>query len=560
MSQFETITKNDLKEFGLESEVPSSQPQTPELPKSQSSSEEDWVPEEYRKLDGFNNSAEFHAFFDNNINNGSVTPHKWQVEVPEELCAAKATSKHPFKYCLCAANGSGKDAFILAPFALWFICCKIRSLVIITTSSGTQLTAQTENYISTLASRVNTFYKDQFGINILKIRQRYIKCLISGSEIRMFATDEEGKAEGYHPLEPNREFAIIVNEAKSVPPEIFRALRRCTGFTYWINVSTPGEPHGDFYNAFKLWPHKRKITYYDCPHMSDEEFLADKTELGEHNYLFRSKWLALFTTIGGKVVISQISIEKLQDRIKAKLVALIGQLWPLRVGIDLSAGGDETVVSIWRGNKQIAQVTFRIKDTVEVSLKIEQILKEYKIETTHRFIFADDGGVGRSIIDMLVRRGWTIHRVLNQSPARNNKSEFRNRGAELWFKFSRLVEEGLIEPLNDDKLWNQLGSRRYKQTEGVAKITLESKAEAKADGLPSPDRADAAVLAFTDLNLQSFLNEVNRVEEPKNTATKDNLVEKFEEFLENRTVKTTPFRRSLKVLLKMRQQRNIYDN
>jgi hypothetical protein len=329
---------------------------------------------------------------------------------------------------------------------------------------------------------------------------------MTGGIINMFATDEEGKAEGYHPLEPNAEFAIIVNEAKSVSPEIFRALRRCTGYNYWILVSTPGAPTGDFYKAFTTWKHKRRVTFFDCPHLSREEFDSERIELGEHSPLFRSKWLALFTTLGGNFVISGTAMERWRRFLDGKLIAKKFQDWPLRVGIDLAAGGDENVISVWRGNVQVALECFREVDTTKTANRIDGILSELQLQKAHEYIFADDGGVGHAIIDMLQTRGWQIKRVKNNHAARDKKN-YKNRGAELWKKFARLVEECILIPLEDARQWEQLATRRHRNEDSTGKLGLERKAEAIADGLASPDRADATVLAFADVDIYKFLSE-----------------------------------------------------
>ena len=487
---------------------------------------QEWQPERLQVLE-FGDGSELLYFFDEGLQSGKFKLHPWQIQLNEEFAHAQATDQHPFKFALRAANGSGKDAFIVAPFALWFIVSKIKSRVIITSSSGTQLTSQTEVYISNLARKINTYYFTQFGAKIMKINQRYIQCLLSGSEIRMFATDEEGRAEGYHPIEPGAEMAIIVNEAKSVTSDIFRALRRCTGYNYWINVSTPGlVPAGDFYKSCLTWKH-RKITYYDCPHQSSDEFNADKRELGEHSALFRSKWLAEFTTVDGNTIIPQAALEKLRGRIRENRVLERCTHWPVRVGIDLSTSGDETVVSAWKGNTQIYQRTWREKDTTVTVERIwDCIVVDLKLPQSHEFIYADDGGVGRAIIDQLRKRGLSnIRRILNQSAAIQT-SLYRNRGAELWYNFRRLVEEGILRfNADDDKLWEQLGTRRFRNHEeqAIIKIQLEAKAVARAEGLPSPDRADAAVLAFVGITVNSFLDEETKIEKVKDQIVKRRL-------------------------------------
>jgi uncharacterized protein (DUF1499 family) len=483
-------TPADLARFGVHKSSPANQepPSTSEIP---------FQPEniEYRPLD-FSSPAEFLAFFDDSINEGRVNLYTWQKELLEKL-GKPSTSLSPREIALCAANGSGKDKYIIAPFAVWFAACKKKSRVIITSSSGTQLTSQTEGYIRQLCNAVNRFY----GEEVFKINQRHIQCLASGSEIRLFATDEAGKAEGYHPWETDSEMAIIINEAKSVDEEIFKALTRCTGYNVWLEVSTPGQPSGHFHTAstgdgstYEFF----KVTAFMCPHLGDAYIKKAKNFYGENSPLYRSMILAEFTSVDGKTVITLDNLLKCRKT----PVETIGLPWKRRAGLDLAAGGDENVLTILEGNKVIGQEIFILRDTTDT---VEMMIKFFnKWELKPDNIFADDGGVGRSMIDLFHRRGWPVNRVLNQSRAINTR-EFANRGAELWFLFSRLVQECLIIlPTDDIKLDGQLTNRYYSQSDTNGKICLESKAVARAHGHPSPDRADSLVLAFTGLTIEDF--------------------------------------------------------
>src|SRR5205814_2258367 len=139
------------------------------------------------------------------------------------------------------------------------------------------------------------------------------------------------------------------------------------------------------------------------------------------------------------------------------------------IGIDLSLGGDETVITFCRGNKILRIIGFRITDATKVAERISSELKFYtEIEKTHEYIFADDGGSGRAIIDILNKMGWiNIRRVLNQSKARSRTGQYRNRGCALYFKFSRLIQECIIILPDDSRLYNQLISRHYKQSDAL---------------------------------------------------------------------------------------------
>lgn len=472
--------------------------------------------EEKYKVLPFANSAMLLATFDDNIrnqvksiDNKPLCIWPWQKDISIEMCqpSVQPTAQHPLKYALVAANGSGKDAFVIAPFVIWFMLTKIRSRVIVTSSSGVQLTSQTENYIRNLAININ----EQLGVEVFRVRQRYIKCRWSGSEVRMFATDEAGKAEGYHPLDPNAEMAIIVNEGKSVTEEIHQALKRCSGYNYWIEVSSPGEPKGYLYDAFNNWKHTRRVTSYDCPHISEEERIEDRRLYGEHSAYYRSKHLALFTSLGGEVIVPLELVNKLLEN-PPQFTLRSTSKWVKRIGIDLSKGRDEIVFCITQGNKQIVEETWREFDTTITADKIHQLLIKHGIPKDYEYIFADDGGIGGAIIDMLVRKEWNIKRIHNQSPA-IQKARFGNRGAQAWDIVKRLFEEGVWNPVGMSKQCiEQLTCRKTKERLDGAKVFLQSKAEAKSHGYKSPDRADAFILSLTGLTLDDFLDDLKPVD------------------------------------------------
>jgi len=72
--------------------------------------------------------------------------------------------------------------------------------------------------------------------------------------------------------------SIGINEAKTVPDTIRDALSRCTGYSYWLEVSSPAFKTGGFYRASlgavrypeipKLgeW-YYRRVPVDECPHI-----------------------------------------------------------------------------------------------------------------------------------------------------------------------------------------------------------------------------------------------------------------------------------------------------
>lgn len=458
--------------------------------------------------------------------NPKLVSSKWQTEEcrrvagyydPKSLKRHQPSPKDPFRYTLCAANGSGKDTYFIAPVAVWFCATKIRTRCIITGAQYNQLKSQTFANIKAYCETIN----EQLGEDIFDIVEFYIRCKKTGSEIRLFVTDDPGKAEGFHPFPdcPTNELMFIANEAKSIPDDMFGAFSRFTT-SHWLNVSTPDTMSGFFHRSFNnsvIYPaphipdserdmekpdakigYARKITAFDCPHKSRAWIRAMERLHGIDSVEYRSGVLAEFTSIGDSIIISEESI-----RYAPPVWNTYGL--PIRAGLDfsLSAGGDETVISIWHGNKRLAQYTIREEDGDKLLNWIIEKLTFHQVKPEN--VIADPGGLGILLVQRMRKLGWEVVTCRNEGRAINPKV-YLNRVAENWFRLKRLIDEKiLIIPREDTLFVSQLTSRKYKYKQG--KTALESKTEAKLRGVPSPDRADACVLAFVGIPLSTFLGE-----------------------------------------------------
>ena len=436
-----------------------------------------------------------------------ISYHPWQVDTSNQLAGyfqvglpkQRPTDKQPLLYNLVAANGSGKDSYVIAPFAVWFIVTKIKSRCIITSSSHDQLKNQTFKYISELCRDLN----ELMGEKLFDIVEFKITCLKTGAEIKMFVTDEAGKAEGYHPdpTYPDAEMAIIVNEAKSIPEELWTAFLRFTGYNYWIEISSPGSAFGHFYKA-STSPNTirhpeppqlgrrfvRFITAYECPNISQAHIAEVIHEHGEDSMLVKSMIKAEFSDLDSTNLIKTEIYDECVKRPPAHIKTGIG------IGLDLAAGGDEITCYVRHGNKIIDSWFFRQRNTTLSVAALDEFLSPYKSDS---YVFnADNGGLGHPMIDSLQALGWRINRCNNQSPPADPKF-FGNLGAQMYWHIKRLLERREIIPGDDAKTREQLTTRNTKGSESAqGKITLESKKEARAKGRPSPDRADAFVLCF----------------------------------------------------------------
>lgn len=459
----------------------------------------------------FQSPVELLFLLDDDIASGRVKLHDWQLQYMLDFAARDYTDNDPFQSLVRACNGSGKDKYVIAPCVVWLCMAYIKARGVVTSSSGKQLDSQTCTYIDLLCNAANR----KLGANIWKINYRYYECLATGSPIECFATDEAGKAEGFHPLEYGRKMGLFMSEAKTVPDEVNVAFNKCTGYTHRAHVSTPGLPLGHFFDYCQRSPYRKDfddlrklnpidyvqylVTAYDCSHLSRTYIEQMKRDLpgGEGGAAFQSQVMAEFGTTDEMVVIPYTYIWQAVNRQKCDHFHEAFN----NGGLDLSGGGDETVLVVRNGNKEIAVEPFKLDNSPAIRQKLRELFVKWGLNHPQATITADAGGLGKPILDEMKNDGWTnIRYVLNQSKAYDERV-YVNRGAEMWFNFGKILQTGEILLSNDDKANRQLASRYYKITD-KNKHQLESKMSARLKGHPSPDRADARVLCFSNYRSQ----------------------------------------------------------
>ncbi len=449
------------------------------------------------------------CFYVDDIREGRVILYDWQIERLKLFGRDRGSIDDKIHEAVVANNGSGKSQFILAPCIVWLPMMFDFGLSYVTSSSAYQLDTQTERYIDYLIDSINSKHLEVMGQPCWKRVKRSKTCFLTQGVIDLVATDEAGKVEGKHPLKPGfvgqppSEFAVIVDEGKSIDPAIYKGLERCTGYSRKLYASSPGDMIGEFYDVCsrrELNWNVRRVIWSDCPrHISKTEVEQAIIKYGLYDPWVRSAYFAEFTSVGSKNIVTLETLNfirrlyeiHLQDGTLEKLRLRIGP----HDGLDLAAGGDEVVFSMWDDNFQTGQETCRFSNTLNVAKEVIHWFQKYKRDPIK--CNADDGGIGRGIIDVLHERGYMVRRCLNNYRAYDN-TRYLNRGVETWFNVKRFLEECAAFPVNDPALNSQLTNRYYFRSEINQKLRLESKEQAKANGHPSPDRADAMVLAWAD--------------------------------------------------------------
>lgn len=482
--------------------------------------------------------VELLVMLDENILNGTTQLHDWQIQFMMDFARADHTKEKPFQAVVQACNSSGKDKYIIAACAVW-LCMRYKEVECpITSSSGNQLDNQTGAHIDRLCYKANAV----FG-KLWKVNYRYYEFQHVGelgqpmpSKLKLFATDEAGKAEGYHPVDAGKKMAIFTSETKSIPEDITSALERCTGFTHRVDASSPGLPAGYFYNTCMSGIPRNditdiksldstqvivyKITAYQCAHITSSEIdrIASKLPGGKNNVVFKSSIMAEFGTTDEMVVIPSSFVHR---AVKAEGIVWL-QEEHNTAGLDLSDGGAETVLAIRNGNKLIGLEAFRFEDSEDTIAYLQEKFRFYGLNHPNALIFGDYCGMGGPMLKSLKRKGWSNMRYVDSRNTASEPKTYANRGTELFFNVRLLLERNEVILMADKVLSMQLSTRYYKITTKNIHQLL-SKLEQKAKGFLSPDRADAVNLCFWNYKSTRVESDLVLPFEKKETEEEKNL-------------------------------------
>lgn len=447
-------------------------------------------------LSPFSTPAHLMAFYHGSFQSGEHSVYKWERDVLESFARWKPGGKAK-KISVRAANGSGKSKMLLAPAVAWLSVAFPEALSVITSASLRQLKDMTLRGLKGLATEMNKFH----GAELWDISDLHLKFRPTGANVEGRVTDEAERMEGFHPENPGRVFGIFIDEAKGITPEIFTGIRRWTGSTHKMECSSPGQPAGDFFQNHTSGEYEAfHVTVKDCPHVGEDEIRDIINAYGENSPFTRSALWAEFTSLDGDLV---ITLDKVKECLRMAAEGAIRHFEePFnRAGVDFSGGGDEMVVSVWNGNKQLAIESVPFSEpTAAVDYMVKTIFPRWKLSPDN--IWADAGGLGRVYVSMLRKLDYPVKSILAQKAAIGpSKNNWGNQGTENWWRVARLIEDCKLIPLPDKRQMDQLANRYHRRHLQSDRVILEPKPEAKAKGHPSPDRADAAVMALCRLNM-----------------------------------------------------------
>jgi predicted phage terminase large subunit-like protein len=312
-------------------------------------------------------------------------------------------------------------------------------------------------------------------------------------------TDEHG-FQGIH----RRYVLVILDEACGIPRQLWTAVEAITtnADCRILAIGNPDDPNTEFGDVCKPgsgW-NIIQISAFDTPNFTDEPFPEDlrplmldpgwvedkKRRWGVDSPRYIAKIDGTFPDIGVDTLFPPSLIEAAQQRALEPSGRAV-------LGVDVARyGTDRTVIYLRRG---------------PVLRLLGESSKEPTTATTGRVIAArthtgageirvDGVGVGAGVVDQLAEQGQPVLDMQAGGKA-TEPDRFLNARAEWAWALRDLLESGQVDldPADDD-LAAQLGAIKYRYT-SKGQIQIESKDEMRKRGLPSPDRADAAILTAT---------------------------------------------------------------
>ena len=399
-----------------------------------------------------------------------------------------------------SGNGLGKG-FCAAVAVLWFIHHHDPAIVLSTAPTFRQV----RHILWRQIRRLHRPMADTLGGKMLEARWE-----LSDDRYAMgLSTESADQFQGFH----SDNMLIVVDEAEGVSDDIYEAIEAVmtSSEPRLLLIGNPTTVSGAFRRAF----YEERNLYYTVTisALESPNVLAGKTVVpglttakwvqerqdtwGEDNPIYRARVLGEFPDQGEDTLFKLIDIERAvhRDSLEPAPDDDAGNDEDVEVvlAVDVARfGSDRSVILRRRGHRVEEIRTFQKLDTMQLTGWVVAAIKEFR--PTRMYI--DEIGVGAGVVDRLKEAG---HKVRGVNVARRSRQDgvFANLRAEGFWRLRELFANGGISIPADNQLMGELAALRYSY-DSLGRILMESKESMRQRGLPSPDKADALMLAFVE--------------------------------------------------------------
>lgn len=288
---------------------------------------------------------------------------------------------------------------------------------------------------------------------------------------------------------------LVADEASGVPEKVFEA---AAGSMSGHNAVTlllgnPVRSSGLFFDTHHRLKHDWKtfrISCVDSPRVAADYIRDIAARYGEDSNAYRVRVLGEFPRADDDTLIPMELLEMAKVREVAEVPdATI--VW----GLDVARFGDDSSALVERrGNYAEVIREWRNLDTMQLSGAVFHEFDQRPPDRRPVEVLVDSIGIGAGVADRL--RELKLPAVgVNVGEAPSLAGKALNLRAELWAKAKSWLQALDCRISDNERLISGLAGCRYFFTSN-GKLQIESKADMKRRGLPSPDVADAFVLTF----------------------------------------------------------------
>ncbi len=441
---------------------------------------------------------------------GMPALYEWQSEIMREASEVGA------RVAVSTNNASGKTSILVPLLGLSVMAAFPGATIFSTAGAEAQIKGQLFEYLDNICRPYagEGWKVSVSGLTVEAPRVRGLKSTWTARVPRDALT-----MEGYHgkwKQDDNENqcwcpVCVIIDEAKSASDLIFEEAWRIEPDFLFV-ISTPGEDAGAFFEAIDpdsldggvkkdpdgLWHYRRKITRRECPHLQTPAKIRYLERLTE-KFGARSSFIKSFSEgefqrqSDENNVFTDTDIERMKLAMRPRKDYNPGKKF---AALEFSSGGDEQPIMILDGDKVVYEKVWREEDTDKLAKDFLIDLRRFEVPA--RDCIADNGGVGKPIIDNMEARGYRgIVRYMNNqdSVARH---EYADRITEDHYRFKEMIRQHPeIQLPNDPILMKQMRQRRFRVDDHNRAKLEEKKKHRKRTG-ESPDRLDDTIMLFSD--------------------------------------------------------------
>lgn len=449
-----------------------------------------------------------------------LNKHLWPLQA-EILRSVRDNMRTAVRSC----HGIGKT-FTAAMCILWFLYTRPKAIVLSTAPTWRQVE-------KLIWKEIRSAYRESvvpLGGNLLP-KTPELHLIHDEWYAAGLSTNEPDRFQGFH----EEHILVIVDEAAGVNLEIYEAIEGIltSSGARLLLIGNPTAIGTPFYDAFtKNIGYKTfHVSAFDTPNFTTcgitpediaNDTWQDKAQGIPYPRLITPQWVSdRYKAWGEASAPYQVRVmgnfpQQGEDTLIPLLwIELAMERWeetpegePVQLGVDVAAyGSDKTVIAVRKGQKITGLNVYAQKNTRETA----GLVRLHASENNTRKIAVDEIGIGRGVVDSLEEDGF--YRVgVNVAERASDPERYHNLRAELWYNFRELLDpyKDPIALPPDDELLSELASVKYK-VDARGAIQIESKEDMKKRLGHSPDRADAAVLAFSNTRPEGFVQGVGKL-------------------------------------------------